>query len=378
MAEVGLNGKRLGWVGAGRMGSRWRAACSTPAATWRSTTARARRPSRSPSWERRSSTRPRSSPTGTSSSPWSPGPPTSRRSCCGDAGLLSRRPRARDRRRRDHRVARRRRPRCASRRRGAARSCSPRPSAATRKVVEAGRLTVVVSGPEDACEPRAPYLELLARRRDLRRRGRAGPAREDLPQRDARRGRAVARRDHRAGREGRDLARRLPGLPQRQRHGLDVHPLQDPGARQSRLHADVHARAAAKDFDLGFEAARSLGVPMPVAAAAARDRAGDARSRLRRTSTSPPCSRSRRATPAWSSNPRASRSRTAWSRRRSRRPLEGARRAGERYPQQCRCAPFSTAPMTGCTCPGRPAARLSWPTCSWPRWAPSSPPRSSS
>ena len=36
-----------------------------------------------------------------------------------------------------------------------------------------------------------------------------------------------------------------------------------------RLHADVHARAAPEDFDLGFDAARGHGVPMPVAAAAA-------------------------------------------------------------------------------------------------------------
>ena len=44
---------------------------------------------------------------------------------------------------------------------------------------------------------------ISARRVDLRRRGRGGPAGEDLPQRHARRGHPVPGRDHRAGREGR-------------------------------------------------------------------------------------------------------------------------------------------------------------------------------
>ena len=44
---------RLGWIGTGRMGFDLASACSRPATTSRSTTARGRRPSRWPSWARR-------------------------------------------------------------------------------------------------------------------------------------------------------------------------------------------------------------------------------------------------------------------------------------------------------------------------------------
>ena len=53
-------------------------------------------------------------------------------------------------------------------------------------------------------------------------------------------------RDHRAGREGRRVPGGVPGVPQRQRDGLDLHPLQVAGVRAPGLHADVHAGAAAQ------------------------------------------------------------------------------------------------------------------------------------
>src|SRR5690606_18076994 len=52
--------------------------------------------------------------------------------------------------------------------------------------------------------------------------------------------------DHRARGEVRREARRLPLLPQRLGHGLDLHGLQDPGPREPRLHADLHQRAPAE------------------------------------------------------------------------------------------------------------------------------------
>ena len=108
-------------------------------------------------------------------------------------------------------------------------------------VVDAGKLTVVVSGPEDAWEAARPTSSCSAPAPPTWARA-TRPARQDLPQPDARRGRPVARRDHGARREGRRLARGLPGVPQQQRHGLDVHALQDARDREPRLHADVHAR----------------------------------------------------------------------------------------------------------------------------------------
>ena len=90
---------------------------------------------------------------------------------------------------------------------------------------------------------RAAVSRALRRRRDLRGGGRRRPPREDLPQPDARRGGPVTRGDHRARREGRCLARRVPRVPQQERDGLDVHALQDAGDREPRLHADVHPGA---------------------------------------------------------------------------------------------------------------------------------------
>ena len=120
------------------------------------------------------------------------------------------------------------------------------PVSGNAKVVAAGRLTMVVSGPESAYTRGARAARAARRPRHLRRRRRPRAAREDLPQPDARRRRADARRDHGAGGEGRRLARGLLRLPQRQRDGLDVHPLQDARLRQSRLQADLHAGAAAE------------------------------------------------------------------------------------------------------------------------------------
>src|SRR3954470_21906854 len=80
----------------------------------------------------------------------------------------------------------------------------------------------------------------------LRRRGRRLPAGEDLSQHHAGRGHPVHGRDHRAGREGRGLPRGLPRVPQQQRHGLGVHPVQVAGVREPGLHAHVHPDPAAQ------------------------------------------------------------------------------------------------------------------------------------
>ncbi len=111
-------------------------------------------------------------------------------------------------------------------------------------VVDAGKLTVVVSGPERRLGGRAPLPRAVRGRRHVRRRRRCRPARQDLPQPDARRGGAVARRDHGARGEGWRFARGVPRVPQQERDGVDVHGLQDAGDREPRLHADLHPGAA--------------------------------------------------------------------------------------------------------------------------------------
>ena len=86
------------------------------------------------------------------------------------------------------------------------------------KVVDAGLLTFVRLRAAHGVRARSrPYLDAARAGRDLRRRGRAARLVEDLPQPDARRRRPVAGRDHGARREGRDLARRLARVHQRQR-----------------------------------------------------------------------------------------------------------------------------------------------------------------
>ena len=126
------------------------------------------------------------------------------------------------------------------------------------KVVDAGLLTFVVSGPSPAYERVEPYPRPARSGRDLRRRGRAGPAGEDLPQPDARRRRPVAGRDHGARREGRDLARRPAGVHQQQRRWARCSPATRPRRIVKLDYSPTFTPVLLrKDFDLGFDAART-------------------------------------------------------------------------------------------------------------------------
>ena len=120
------------------------------------------------------------------------------------------------------------------------------PVSGNAKVIKAGRLSFVCSGPRAAFDAALPYLKLIAPGGELRRRGRARAHRQDLPQRLPRRGHAVARRDHGARAEGRRAAARVPRFHEPERDGLDLLALQDARVRQSRLQGDVHAEAAAQ------------------------------------------------------------------------------------------------------------------------------------
>ena len=205
------NGMRIGWIGTGRMGAALVEAAARrglrrrglqPHAQQGRGAGRARRD--------RSSTRPPTWPTATSSSRWSGASDDFKEVVIG----AGRRPLARRRRpahadRLDDDLARRRPTTSARSRPSAAPPSSPRPcqrqrEGRRRRPADDGRLRPRgrVRSSAATCSSR------FGRKRHLRRRGRPRPARQDLPQPDARRRRADARRDHRAGREGR--RRRAP------------------------------------------------------------------------------------------------------------------------------------------------------------------------
>ena len=122
------------------------------------------------------------------------------------------------------------------------------PVSGNAKVIKAGGLTIAVSGPEDTYltgrAPAQPHRQVG----HLRRRGRPVAAGEDRAQHAARRRDAVAGGDHGARRKGRGIAARVPRVPQQQCHGIGVHPVQDAGVREPRLHTHVHAGVVAQGF----------------------------------------------------------------------------------------------------------------------------------
>ena len=120
------------------------------------------------------------------------------------------------------------------------------PVSGNAKVIKAGQLSFVCSGPKAAFDAAAPFLQADRAGGELCRRGRARAHRQDLPQRLPRRRDPVARRNHGARAEGRRAAARVPRLHEPERDGLDVLALQDAGVRQPRFQGHVHAEAAAQ------------------------------------------------------------------------------------------------------------------------------------
>ena len=158
------NGMRLGWIGAGRMGYALASGCSARATTSRSTTARAPRPNRSPSTARRSSSARRSRRPRHRLHDGRRLRATSRRS-----RSARRRPLARRRRAAHPRSTRRTISpggvasdvRDAAAQRGTALLAAP--VSGNPKVVAAGRLTIVVSGPREASTSARPTSRRSAR-----------------------------------------------------------------------------------------------------------------------------------------------------------------------------------------------------------------------
>ena len=93
--------------------------------------------------------------------------------------------------------------------------------------------------------------------RGLCRRGRACPHVQDRRQPDARGRQREHGGDHAALGKGGGEAQRFPFVPERQRHGVDLHALQDAGLRQPRLDNDISADRHAQGH--GPRACRSPG-----------------------------------------------------------------------------------------------------------------------
>ncbi len=120
------------------------------------------------------------------------------------------------------------------------------PVSGNAKVIKAGRLSFVCSGPKPAFDAALPFLEMIAPSASYVGEGELARIVKICHNVLSRRGHAIARRDHGACREGRRAAPRVSRLHEPERDGLDVLSLQDAGVRQARLQGDVHAEAAAQ------------------------------------------------------------------------------------------------------------------------------------
>ena len=120
------------------------------------------------------------------------------------------------------------------------------PVSGNAKVIKAGKLTVVASGPKDAMDAVTPYLAAIGQ-------GVSYVGEGELSR--------IAKICHNVmlgvvtqslaeitilAAEGRHGAPRLPRLPQQERDGLDVHALQDAGPGEPRFPRHLHAGAAAQ------------------------------------------------------------------------------------------------------------------------------------
>jgi 3-hydroxyisobutyrate dehydrogenase len=95
------------------------------------------------------------------------------------------------------------------------------PVSGNAKVIKAGKLSAVISGPEAACKTVTPMLEAIAPRG----RWRARAHLQDRPQRHARRSDREPDRDHAARQQDGRSPPRVPRVHEQRRDGIDVHRL---------------------------------------------------------------------------------------------------------------------------------------------------------
>jgi 3-hydroxyisobutyrate dehydrogenase-like beta-hydroxyacid dehydrogenase len=268
MSDGGLNAKRLGWVGAGRMGSSLAArllAAGCDLAVWNRTRAKAE-----PLAERGAALVDSPADLGDRDIVFTmvAGPSDFKEVVCGDAGLLSGdthpgivvdsttvSPEASAEVREE------------ARSRGT--SLLAAPVSGNPKVVDAGKLTMVVSGPREAFDTVAPYLDVLAagvtyvgdgeraRLVKICHNVMLGVVAQSLAEITvlAEKG-GISRADFLDFMNGSVMGSMFTRYKTPAYVNLDFTPTFTP-------------ELLLKDFDLGFEAARGFNVPMPVAAAAA-------------------------------------------------------------------------------------------------------------
>jgi hypothetical protein len=138
------------------------------------------------------------------------------------------------------------------------------PVSGNAKVIKAGRLSFVCSGPKSAFDAALPYLKMIAPAASYVGEGELARIVKICHNVILRRGHAIAGRDHGARAEGRRAAPRLSRFHEPERDGLDVLALQDAGVREPRLQGDVHAALLRKDSTSG-STRRRFDVPMPLA-----------------------------------------------------------------------------------------------------------------
>ena len=178
------------------------------------------------------------------------------------------------------------------------------PVSGNAKVAKAGKLLHGVVRPQGAVRAGRALSAGHGAQGHVGGRGRAGPHLEDRAQHHVRRHHPEPVRDHRAGREGRHPAQRLPGKHQRLGAGFHVHALQDAGAEQPDLRpGDLHARSCcSRTWTWAWARPRRTACPCRrLPPRASRSRAWWATATT--TSTSPSCCRRRRTTRAWQIKP---------------------------------------------------------------------------
>ena len=139
------------------------------------------------------------------------------------------------------------------------------PVSGNAKVIKAGKLTVVASGPKDAMDAVTPYLAAIGQGVSYVGEGELSRIAKICHNVMLGVVTQIAGGDHDTRAEGRHGAPRLPRLPQQERDGLHVHALQDAGPGEPRFPRHLHAGASAQGPGPGPVGRPELGVPMPLA-----------------------------------------------------------------------------------------------------------------
>lgn len=138
------------------------------------------------------------------------------------------------------------------------------PVSGNAKVIKAGKLTVVCSGPQDAYDTVLPYLSNIGSGVSYCWGRRALAHRQDLPQPDVGRGHPEPLRDHAARAEGRHGRHAFLDFLNKSVMGSMFTRYKTPALVNLDFAVTFTPELLRKDLDLGLSAAKELGVPMPL------------------------------------------------------------------------------------------------------------------